>query len=324
MKIILVIVTITIVGMLLNGEGYFAGSNWLFDSCTALYGQAASRIAGVHVLWAFPLRSGVLNEDDVRSIAAGEWTVIDYRDRDDEKASPAFRILPETPDILDFDRIIKTCAERKVDALVESSGMDAWHTSRQGWQALHYMRAQTLRVVIFDGGHHLPTLGLQPDLVVVPDTMEYAAHGYMKDAVPIRRLQEIAARERLPFTIVSVSRWGLVKTSDSMSRITYKALAKTQVGDQNLPLNGRVMASHFTQWGSAAFVYIDNVGQVQQIHKSIAQNRSIKRLYAAFNYSRLNQMQVGKCRSELANLGLPVEIVNEPLNVPAVMAQEVF
>ncbi|MGE5415233.1 MAG: hypothetical protein ACM3UZ_00440 [Acidobacteriota bacterium] len=311
-------------GMYLNGQGYFAGSNWLFDSCTDLYGQAASRVAVVHVLWSFPMRSGVLQENDIQSMANSKWVVVDYKQPASSEYSSGLRVLPETPDILDFNRVIKSCAQQNVDVLVESSGMDAWHTSRTGWQALHSMRARTLRTVIFDGGHHLPTLGIQPDLILVPDTMGYAAHGYMKDAVLISKLQEIARRESLPFTIVTVSRWGLVKTSDSMSRITCEALAKTSLGDKDVPVKGHVLAPHFTQWGSAAFVYIDNVDQIIQIKEIVDQNESIKRIYAAFNYSKLGLPEVKKCRRSLSSLGIEVEIVNESLNVPAVITQEVF
>jgi len=96
--------------------------------------------------------------------------------------------------------------------IIECSELDTWHSSPAGLQYLKEMRPQTYRAIIFDGGHHLPSLGLSPDIIIIPRLAGYAVHSYTLDGVKIAIIEKMAQECGIPSVIVTVPRMALVKT----------------------------------------------------------------------------------------------------------------
>lgn len=80
-----------------------------------------------------------------------------------------------------------------VDASL-ADGARAGAAGRRSLELLH--QAGIARAVLFDGGHHLHTLSLRPDLLLVPvlrgpEGRFYVAHAYLKDALLLSELQAL-------------------------------------------------------------------------------------------------------------------------------------
>ncbi|MDI3279875.1 MAG: hypothetical protein QJR13_00690 [Bacillota bacterium] len=84
--------------------------------------------------------------------------------------------------------------------VVDASHADGARAGAAGHRSLELLRqAGVARAVLFDGGHHLHTLPLRPDLLLVPvlrgpEGRLYVAHAYLKDALPLSELQALLER----------------------------------------------------------------------------------------------------------------------------------
>ncbi len=125
----------------------------------------------------------------------------------------------------DYPLLLDSFIKQGYRAVVECSALDAWHTTAAGQKYLEKMQKNSYRVVIFDGGHHLPTLGLAPDIIIIPLTHGYAAHSYMLDAIRAPVVAELAEEAGCMAVIATVPRWGLVKAEPSLTRITERIIA---------------------------------------------------------------------------------------------------
>ncbi len=110
--------------------------------------------------------------------------IMDWKEllQGENKAGAGMTIAVITPEAKASDRkLARAVIGKPVDLLVECSRMDKWHTTAEGWRSLARMRAKCLRVVVFDGGHHISTLGTCPDIILVPAVNGYAAHSYIEN-----------------------------------------------------------------------------------------------------------------------------------------------
>lgn len=286
------------------------------------YGKIVADLAPIQVVYKKPLRGGILDAKDIESLTRGNWHMVTGKQLSTQ-TSPLdqIEVLPITPDISDYHELMAQIKNDNIEVIVECSAVDAWHTSSQGWIDLKEMHKQVLRVVVFDGGHHIPTLALQPDLIIVPLTSGYAAHGYMDDAVALESLQRLAKRENLTCSIVAVPRWALVKTPDSMSRIAVRALATMQVDPRISVLEGQVIRPHLTYRGSSGYFYCNDVTIINEALVHDLRKAGIHKVYAAFNYSVISDKQAESVIDRLKTAGFKVVAINEPLSVIGVLAR---
>jgi len=128
-----------------------------------------------------------------------------------------------------------TLAAIKLNAriIIDCSSADLARMSSQGLASLSMVRKhKIIRVVIFDGGHHLPALALNPDLIIAPVAVkptgeEMIIHGYVKDALPLKEVMGIANQLGLSTGIATVPRWGTVaKTRTTMAGLAVTSLLK--------------------------------------------------------------------------------------------------
>lgn len=234
------------------------------------------------------------------------------------------KVTVVTPEVKDYEQVMARILEDGTRVVVECSGMDTWHTTCPGQKALQAMRGRYLRVVVFDGGHHLPTLALRPDLIIIPATFGYAAHAYMRDAVSITTLCGIIKKERLDIPVVIVPRWGLVKTSSSLKLLTIRSLALFSYRDREANREtGQVVGYRLTRYQQAAFLYIASPKEcdARRIAKMLVPE--VKRIYLAINYGAVTEEQAGRLEDFLAGLGYQAVVINAPLDVKGILFREV-
>lgn len=209
-------------------------------------------------------------------------------------------------------------------ALIECSAVDAWHTTTKGQQALTSIREQAYRVVVFDGGHHLPTLGLEPDVLLIPALKDTAVHAYMRDGMSVQVLQQILQKINSPSVAVTVSRWTVVKRPGSLETLTDRIIAETGTRKDNCNHDFSPCASSGMSWYNGYIMaYISGI----QLEKPAdyaarlrALNQNINEVFLAFNYNELDQDEATNWASQLANhLGKPVTVVNRPVKVSNVL-----
>lgn len=318
-RVCLTIIGFLILTLALSSQGLISYSSPLVFSLANTYGRLASKWTVPRIANPGYLRAGVIDEGELKRLASS-WQAVQLEEVSRPSRNSSIRIASVTPYAKDYVRLADNCSRQGVKLLVQCSGMDAWHTTPGGWGTLQDLRNGTLRVVIFDGGHHLPTLALQPDLVIVPVTIGYAAHGYMKDALPVKCLIEILRQENLSFPVVTVPRWALVKTEDSMNRIAVKAVNDLCLAEEVRPL-GRALAPHLTTYGKAAYLYVSEK-ETQDFKKVKGLlEKDVSRVYVAFNYNSFTWQEAQRFKDHLAASGLQVEVVNEPLNFAGVLRQ---
>lgn len=202
--------------------------------------------------------------------------------------------------------------------LVECSGLDSWHSSPEGSQSLSRLRKQAYRAVIFDGGHHLPTLGLAPDLIIVPVYKGYATHGYMRDGIKVSKLQQLLEKSQSPTVLVTVSRWRLVKTESSLAGITGQVLSHLNFSPtrpEDITFATRLRISKYK---SQMFIYVtkENIANPDELIKNCRQLglKEIEKINVAFDYGCITTKEADTFAQTLQKkLSRPVERVNEPV-----------
>lgn len=215
------------------------------------------------------------------------------------------------------DRLEKALKEG-YQAVVECSGMDAWHTSSQGKKFLDRMYPQFYRVVVFDGGHHLPTLGLQPDVILVPVLRGYAVHSYTQDGIKVDILVELAREAGIPTVIATVPRWGLVKRDKCLDKLALRTItragytSKTNTGSSQASpgvgkINGRVFA----------YVGVNNAKSPEQLAAVIKNMQGeLHKVYLAFDYGAIDLESAIQFTRKLSGyLKVEVKRVNEPVKI---------
>ncbi|MGE5544593.1 MAG: hypothetical protein ACM3UW_06420 [Bacillota bacterium] len=319
-RIIFFTLTVAAAAIALITQGFISYSNPLVAGVVDRYGATISNLVRVEVIHPGTVRSEILSPQHMEQLANGNWIGLSWRELQDYEKEPGeLTVVAVTPDASQYSQIVSNCLEKEVEVVVESSGMDAWHSSVAGQAGLKKLTSKALRVVVFDGGHHLPTLGLQPDLLIVPVTMGYIAHGHMQDAMRIENLLKILRREEIDCPVVAFPRWGMVKTPASMNRIAVKALTQLNLGNSVPRHEGRVLGPHLTMYGQVSFLYVNHRQGPEWDWLEPSSHHHIKRVYVAFDYDAVNQEQAGEILEKLKQDGLQAELTNEPLHVAGVI-----
>ncbi len=208
---------------------------------------------------------------------------------------------------------------RHCQVIVECSAADTWHTSQDGQVYLEKLRAQAYRAVVFDGGHHLPTLGMAPDIIIVPDIAGYAVHSYMLDGMKVAKIRELIKESGSNTMLVSVPRWALIKNEHALGLIVQKALAGASYQNKSAAFRPAVR-ERMSKTRGMAFAWVnqeslDNSSHFINSLKSMGSLDLVK-IYLAFDYNYISRDQAvffaAKLRREF---GVPVETVNQPVKV---------
>ncbi len=208
--------------------------------------------------------------------------------------------------------------------IVECSGLDSWHTSREGSALLPALRSRAYRTVIFDGGHHLPTLGLAPDIIIVPVFKGYAVHGYMRDGMRVDKILEILSAHHIPTTMATVSRWHLVKTEASLQDVSREVLDQLDFSAEEPDAFTAHCRPRISKYGGVIFVYANEeyIKQPAMVIKYCRQLDldDVHTIYMAFDYNAIKPVQAETYAQKLAReLGVEAEIVNEPVKMSSLL-----
>jgi hypothetical protein len=222
----------------------------------------------------------------------------------------------------DFTSILDKHLAAGCSCIIECSELDAWHSSRPGLQYLQTMRPRTYRAIIFDGGHHLPSLGLAPDIIIIPRLAGYAVHSFMLDGIKISEIEKLARECNSPSIIVTVPRMALVKNEVSMVNIAGRILASCSQQEKTGEFQP-VAAPRMSKYNGIIFAYVDgNYAKNPQLFRQRLQDLNInevKKIYLAFNFKYSSKEQaISYCSALEEVLDLPVECINQPVKVASV------
>jgi hypothetical protein len=187
-----------------------------------------------------------LTKDELHEIENGNYAIVSATDIDTghgvnkELARNKFVVTTIGPidlagkDLAAKHRIVETvyksAFEGDVDAVVESTEADIMMSSPWGHPLVSKLyESGAMRCVIFDGGHHIGSLGLKPNILLIPAMFYknelYATHAFTRDSVNIEKLKQTIEREFVGSTIVEFSRMGIpVKNSSVMGKLGYQAI----------------------------------------------------------------------------------------------------
>ncbi|NLV16222.1 MAG: hypothetical protein GXY50_03280 [Syntrophomonadaceae bacterium] len=316
-RIAALLLIIAFVAIKLISQGIISYEQPLISKAADWYGAYVSKRVAVEIIRPGAIRPGIFSPDDQYLPDGSKWQSIGWATLyQQEIDADKLLVVAVTPDAENYDQLINKCVEQRARLVVESSGIDAWHTTSAGYKGLKQLTEQALRAVVFDGGHHLPTLGLTPDLIIVPVTQGYAAHAYMRDAVKVEKLLALMEQEHIDCPVAAVSRWGLVKTPSSMNQIAMEALRQLPPASIAIDQKGAVLAPRLTMRGKAAFMYesVADEKSLQMVRKKLVEHGA-ERLYIAFNYSLVTDEDADGFIKGLEHYGLQVMLMNEPRNL---------
>jgi len=236
-----------------------------------------------------------------------------------DKPSPDL-IRAVTPEAnSDFASLLNQYLASGSTCIVECSQLDTWHSTPRGMEYLRKMRPQAYRVIIFDGGHHLPALGLAPDLIIIPRLAGYAVHSYMLDGIKIAQIEKLAREYDCPSIIATIPRMALVKNETSMVNITQRILKSCPV--QKKPDEFKPIArTRMSKYKGAVFAYIDKKYSAypETFYAQISKLGldGVTGIYLAFDYRYTSVKQAQDyCNQLQQKYNLPVTCVNEPVKV---------
>lgn len=219
-----------------------------------------------------------------------------------------------------FEQIAEHLSGSDGFAIIQCSAMDSWHTSETGKAYLQKMHLKGYRAVVFDGGHHLPTLGLAPDILVVPQLCGYAVHSYMKDGMQIKKLKELAADLNLPCVIAVLPRWAVFKQQQALESVTKIIIVQSNYNQNPVRRLNINTQYHMSKYNHRILLYVD---QSYYRHTDVLLERieglgteDVDKIYLAFDYKAINLQQAKDFAAWLGEeLSVSVETVNEPVYV---------
>lgn len=296
---------------------FFTYANPLVRGIVTLYGIPAAEICNLNVALPGRLRPGVLTAAEMNALKGGNWLSMMPGD-DSPDAGKQVTLLTVPPYRTDY-RWLNRMPVTGARVVVESSEIDQWHTTPAGLRNLKKMRPHALRVVVFDGGHHLPTLALLPDVIIVPVTSGYAAHGYMKDAISLQKLVRIIRREHLPCAVMTMPRWALIKTEQPMAQAAVRCVSLLPEPEARPEPMGTVLEHRVTMRQDAAYIYIASGGGMADDLAIRLKKNAIRRVYLGVNYGAVSPEEARQMARKLAAEQLNVQLVNEPCNVMQLM-----
>ena len=218
----------------------------------------------------------------------------------------------------DFPRQLCQVLENRPPAVVECSALDGWHCTREGQTALLNLRKNSYRVVVFDGGHHLPTLGLAPDLIIIPAAHGYAVHSYMVDAIKVDTVVRLVRESNCPVAIVSVPRWMMVKNEQALAGVTARSLRELSTRAEPVSPYYPRANLRMSRYNNTVFAYINReyLNQPGLFFRRLEElGPGIEKINLAFDYGAAGVMEASGFTDLVGrHLKVKVERVNHPRN----------
>jgi hypothetical protein len=227
-------------------------------------------------------------------------------------------VLPECDN--DHEQIVGQLFESKGFAIIQCSAMDNWHTTAKGKTYLDKMYQHGYRAVVFDGGHHLPTLGLGPDIIIVPQMAGYTVHSYMRDGMKVEKIHAILKDINSPAVIAVLPRWALIKQEKALVSITKTVLNLADYRAEPAGKFSITAENRMSKYNNHIFIYINNqyYKNPSLLIKRISRLgiNDVHKIYLAFDYQSIDKYQALAFTDWLhEQLAIKVETVNEPVNV---------
>jgi hypothetical protein len=178
-----------------------------------------------------------LRKGEYRFLSAGE--VLSYDENDDN--CEELKILVNTP--ADYEgknkkekmeyltKVLEKADKIGIKIIIDSSVADIERLQNKAYTKTMETKNRVIRLVIFDGGHHLASLGLEPDLIILPvfsvKRGNYVCHGYLRDAIELKTILGILENCTDNTIAVCISRLSpSVKTKSTMGKVAVIALEK--------------------------------------------------------------------------------------------------
>lgn len=314
--------------ILVAGYAYLAiNTDWswvknkAYYNILGCYGRVVASHARLQIVFNPGLREEVVPAQVTGLLKNGQLSILGWEDVCNPGIPrPGLTVAAITPEArADNLTLAKGVLQHRVQVLVECSKMDKWHTTSEGWESLKQLRRTCLRVVVFDGGHHLSTIGTCPDIILVPVVNGYAAHSYMKDGIRVEKLKRLLVQTRAPSAIIAVPRWAVVKSPSCLGVLAARAyLQLVREGKRcGVEFSRPVTSPGMSKLNGTVFCYVN--GEPAQEFSGKLRSlglRDVRRVYIALNYSRLDPTNALSYAERLQqHTGKPVMVVNEPVNV---------
>jgi len=209
----------------------------------------------------------------------------------------------------------------KIDLIVEATASDTARANAWGLSGVKQLNeAGVIRCVIFDGGHHINTLPLQPDILLLPVIKhkgeDYISHWYTRDSVPMQKLRKTLNGSGMDAVIAKFPRNGIpVKNPSGMALIAKQAIlkiteeAESISGDKKVLPPGRAtqpgsvgsrsgsLNKHLFVWvkaspGETKADILRKIGR--EIDKQKVGSREVERIYAGITFGMSRFPHVSK------------------------------
>lgn len=249
-----------------------------------------------------------------------------------------------------------TAAAIKIGArvVVDSSASDQARTYPGGFDTVQETRqAGLVRVVIFDGGHHLSALALAPDLILVPvmhgGTNIYGVHSYLRDAIPLDTIRRLVRETGEVTTICTMPRLATtVKYPSPMGELARQCLEAVFREERSAKGPGDCAHCPTAAWtGSHAAVTAGGdlflnlvlrtgeptarlLERTRTRLEAIESEVEFNRVFLAINYGdtvrrRVNRVQAADLKAVFRQFGREngylLQVINEPFAVPDLLWQ---
>lgn len=259
---------------------------------------------------------------DLYAPLTASWTPLEIlRDPLASRAGPysCGAVKVALPGCRDYPGVIEDVLQHGYTALVECSAFDRWHTTEEGLLYLTRMKGKTCRVVVFDGGHHLPTLGLEPDILIIPRLRGYAAHSYMKDGMKVEKIMALAREAGIPTVIAAVPRWSLVKHETGLEMLTQRILRESSASPGKKSNDLLLAVERMSRYRGLTFAYItgeDLCNPDGFLRRYFSMDGESKKMYLAVDYRSIDYNEASQWAGQIEKAArCPVQIVNEPVTV---------
>lgn len=166
----------------------------------------------------------------------------------------------------------------------------------------------------------MPTLGLEPDVLLIPVLKDTAVHSYMRDGMSVQVLQQLLEKIDSPSVAVTVSRWLVVKRPGNLETITERIIKESGYRPDIDDSGFKACASSGMSWYNGyvmAYVSVRNLENPRDYAARIKElNQDIREVFIAFNYNEIDPDEAVKWAGQIGTqLGTDVTVVNRPVKV---------
>ncbi|MHB0976372.1 MAG: hypothetical protein ACYC1U_04155 [Candidatus Aquicultorales bacterium] len=238
----------------------------------------------------------------------------------------------------------------KADVIIDASIGDHLHTYPVGLQLAKKLHSKGIkRFVIFDGGHHVAGLPLEPEALLVPVTKWqgdlYLDHAFTRDAIKIKDLRRVMKTEDIQSYVALFPRLGMtIKTPSGMAGLARQALLtanKTPVEAVERPIDVTRAVGRSVERRGAVFTSVELPGEepanmavsrANSLIASAATRPRDRRVYLGITYGISHyfgldgppEAKEAEVERRLTANTPSLEVVSEPLSGKDIYARKLF